>query len=60
MHEQDHGSVFGAFVNVGNAQATNVGVMGLIRKVRQILKSFLGCAEEIFNWRELAHCGLDF
>jgi hypothetical protein len=60
MHEQDHGSVFGAFIDVGNSQAANVGVMGLIRKVRQILKSFLGCAKEIFNLRELAHCGLNF
>jgi hypothetical protein len=60
MHEQDNGSVFGAFVNEGNAQATNVGVMGLIRKVRQVLKSFLGRTKEIFNLRELAHCGLDF
>ena len=55
MHEQNNGAIFGAFIDVGNAQAANFGVIGFISKVGQVLKSFLGCTKKIFDVRQLAH-----
>jgi len=55
MHEQYNMAIFGALIDIGYAQPANVGVVGLIRKVGQILKSFLGCAKKIFDVRQLAH-----
>jgi hypothetical protein len=55
MHEQNNGAIFGAFIDVGYTQSANFGVMGLIRKVGQVLKSFLGCTKKIVDVRQLAH-----
>jgi hypothetical protein len=55
MHEQNNGAIFGALIDIGNAQSANFGVVGLIRKVGQVLKSFLGCAKKTFDVRQLAH-----
>jgi hypothetical protein len=55
MHEQHHGPIFGALIDVGNAQAADFNVMRGERKVWQVLKSLFGCAKKFFNVRVLAH-----
>ena len=55
VHEQNNGAIFGALIDIGNAQSANFGVVGLVSKVGQILKPFLGCAKKIFDVRQLAH-----
>jgi hypothetical protein len=60
MHQQHHGAICGAFVNVGNAQAPDFGVVRLVCKVGQVLKSVLRRAKKVLNVGVLAHFGVNF
>ena len=47
MHQQHDGRIARAFVDMGDAHAAHVGVMGRVGKVRQVGKARFRCAQHV-------------
>ena len=55
VHQQNHGAIAWAFIDVRNAKTADQRVVRLIGKFRQVLKTFFGCAKKVLDDGKLTH-----